>query len=252
MPICRLCLQDKKLIDAHIVPAGFYRYLYPDEVDYPDSKKKSLIMVQDDGHTHPRPIGEYDKNILCAECDNRLGIYDGYVQELLLKTIPLPFHKLTDSIQDIDYKKTKLFFLSLLWRASISDRPFFNKVDLGPLENKAREMIFNEDPGEVDDFSVVITKFKNGNQSLTEVLDKNITTPLAVRLTNGARAYIFYFPKGHKVYIKADSKVLEDGLKKMALSPNKPMIILDAGQYEKSPEFAKLLESVKKAKPKSQ
>ena len=34
-------------------------------------------------HAKRRPIGSYDSNILCASCDNKIGVYDAYVKEFV-------------------------------------------------------------------------------------------------------------------------------------------------------------------------
>lgn len=247
MPLCKLCLKDKKLIDAHIVPAGFYRYLYPD-LGVQKGPRKNLVMVEEEGETQQRPIGEYDKNILCAECDQQLGTYDEYAQEIILRTKTISIHDEADSIKNIDYPKLKLFFISLLWRASISDRYFFHKISLGPFEEIARSMLLSKDPGDQTIFPVIFTRFRTSDSKLKEVTDKNITIPLSIRLTDGARAYIFYLPMGYKIYIKVDKRELDSTLEKLILSEGKPVTILNAGNFENSQEFKKLFESLKKAR----
>jgi len=47
-----------------------------------------------------------------------------------------------------------LFYLSLLWRMSIASHRFWKEVDLGRHENKVREMVLREDPGEPHDYGV--------------------------------------------------------------------------------------------------
>jgi len=60
-------------------------------------------------------------------------------------------------ISGVEYKRFKLFLLSLLWRASISTRPFFELVKLELLqEEKLRKMLYEGDPGEQNEYPCVI------------------------------------------------------------------------------------------------
>ena len=251
MAICKLCLKDKKLIDAHIIPRGFYDFLYPDEVDYPGSSKKSLMILRSVGKATNSQIGEYDQNILCAECDNGIGKYDDYAQIIFLRTDPVVFHESASKIENIDYKRLKLFFISLLWRASISSRDFFKLVDTGPFEDELRDMIIKEEVGSVNDFSLIFTRFRDDNPKLKEVINRNMTVPLPHKFVDGVNCYIFYFPNRYKVFIKVDKRPLPEGLLKISLQPNGTLNILDAGSFENSPEFKKMVEVANKDYSKS-
>jgi hypothetical protein len=67
---CSLCQSDKKLIDAHIIPAWAYEYIYQ-KID--KEKREALLMIGAKLHTKRRPIGSYDPNILCQSCDKLIG-----------------------------------------------------------------------------------------------------------------------------------------------------------------------------------
>src|ERR1700694_5389785 len=78
MSICKLCRKDKRLIRAHIIPESLYASLRSDS-------KVPRIYSNEEG-IHPKRVrtGIYDSEILCAECDNTIGVWDNYAQELLL------------------------------------------------------------------------------------------------------------------------------------------------------------------------
>ena len=58
---------------------------------------------------------------------------------------------------EYDYHLLKLFAISLLWRASTTKLVFFNGVNVGERhEQKLREHILNNDPGTLDDYTVVL------------------------------------------------------------------------------------------------
>jgi len=174
MSICKLCLQDKKLIKkSHIIPDFLYRHsgMYNEQhkiysftlSDLLDGKKTRMIST-----------GEYEGNILCAECDgNIIGSYENYVQKLLfggLTEEPLPichsyFNDKGEKLvicENVDYKSYKLFLLSLLWRMSISSRQIFTniKVDTDQ-EEELRKMILNRDPKAFFDFPTYTGHFIN-------------------------------------------------------------------------------------------
>lgn len=65
--ICKLCLEEKQLIKkSHIIPDFMYKGIY-------DEKHKivhiNLENIKNKSHTYS---GIYDKNILCANCDNEI------------------------------------------------------------------------------------------------------------------------------------------------------------------------------------
>ena len=58
--LCRLCLKDKNLIKAHIIPEGFFRLLR--------SGNRSPEMHSNSPGSFPKrmQVGTYDSNILCS------------------------------------------------------------------------------------------------------------------------------------------------------------------------------------------
>lgn len=89
--------------------------------------------------------GSYDKNILCANCDGKiLGKFDKEGYKVLLKevynhliyqTIGIKLYYLTAN--DYSYEKLRKFFISILWKASISILPEYADIQLGEYEDKA-------------------------------------------------------------------------------------------------------------------
>jgi hypothetical protein len=131
---CKYCGQEKKLIDAHIIPEAFFRPLL-NEKDPPQ-------LMTNIGGIFPKRVrkGIYDKTILCRECEDNFAPWDDYAQSLLLQRL-----KDTRALwhggeiaglafPNYDYTKLKLFFISVLWRASVSTQRFYEKIQLGPFE----------------------------------------------------------------------------------------------------------------------
>lgn len=244
---CKLCGREKKLINSHIIPKSFFMTLYP------KNNRESLVLIDEEKMTTKRrPVGVYDKNILCGSCDNLIGFYDSYAKDLLLDS-KLKFYpnikKTAYLLKDIDYIKLKLFFISLLWRASISGMPEFSKIDTGPFEKKLKNMILRKDPGSENEFSVVIGKFDSKIKKIKKISKKIIQTPYRDRIDNEKgliNCCIFYLSRGYKVFIKVDRRDLSGSLKKIILKNNGNLIILRFNNYEKSEELLAASRTIKK------
>ncbi|MDD3607947.1 MAG: hypothetical protein PHQ20_04110 [Candidatus Moranbacteria bacterium] len=240
--ICKLCQKEKRLIDSHIIPRAFFEFLYPKD----EEKRKSLVMISKDRYDKRRPIGSYEK-LLCKDCDQMLGTYDDYAQKLLLKT-SLKFYpnvkEMAYLINSYDHFKLKMFFISLLWRASISQLEEFALIDCGPFKERLRELILLNSIGLEDEFSIFLSKFDSNDEIIKGVAENNILLPAKQKLEH-LNYSVFYLPKGYKVYIKVDKRDTPDMFSKLVLKNGKPLIILRKDNYEKSTEYKILLDSVK-------
>jgi hypothetical protein len=114
-------------------------------------------------------------------------------------------------------KKLKLFFLSVLWRASISTHDYYKRIDAGPHANVLRDMILSENPGCPDNYSVVLAKFDD---------------PLAIQMLDphkdrfdGLNFYRFYLT-GFVSYIKVDSRKIKDFMNFFILKEGEPLCVL--------------------------
>ncbi len=148
---CKLCLKHKELCkESHIIPRFLYKFLM--------GENNSLVFV-DDEKVATRFNGEYEGGILCKKCDSEIiGKLEDYAAKFMhgklssrLENIDGEEFLIIDRDKNYNYKKHKLFLLSLLWRSSISSRPFFNQIKLSRKdEENLREMILNDSPGEPD------------------------------------------------------------------------------------------------------
>ena len=138
---CRLCQQQSELCESHIIPEFLYKFIYSE-------KKHRFIQLT--GFATPRKWQKgFKEKLLCRNCEEKLNKWESYAARVLFGGANISLHKMSDAIiaRDIDYNKFKLFQLSIIWRAGISNLPQFSKVKLGPHEEKLREMIKNDDPG---------------------------------------------------------------------------------------------------------
>ena len=136
MPTCRFCANDRPLIDAHIIPRGFY--------PSPTEEGGAARLVSNTAGTWPKrsPTGVYDQNILCAECDGYLGKFDQHALERLLNTqarTPIFLQGTRPHAfryDDADATSVELFVASVAWRASATSHEFFKSVELGPYDER--------------------------------------------------------------------------------------------------------------------
>lgn len=142
-------------------------------------------------------------NILCEICEPLFGVWDNYAQQLLglEPKGSSPIMNQGDiygyEIQKYNYELLKLFFISLLWRASVSKHIFYSKVNLGPFEHIAKRFIEHNYPGTPEDFSVTLAKFDHPIGKT--ILDPNPEKP------EGINYYRFYFGS-YIAYIKVNKR----------------------------------------------
>ena len=151
--LCKYCGLEKELCGAHIIPRAFY-----------DKKHKYLgLTAEGDIDAVHAQNGLKDYNILCKECDNILGKYDNYAATILKRKIvghPLipEDKKKNEQIyvltkEDFNYELLRKFFISLVWRASISN---LVNVSLGKYEEIALQILKGEVPDNPDLFHPII------------------------------------------------------------------------------------------------
>lgn len=157
MDTCCYCKNYTKLVKAHIIPRFFYpknssTRLYADKIPY----------------TKKRPIGAYDQYILCGSCDNKIGSLDNNAKQIFLDrkgVIDKIVHHLSNGLKPLKYYTLKnkdnyellfQFFISVLWRASISKSEDFSSFQLGKYESLARNSMFtqNSEAKKIFSFSI--------------------------------------------------------------------------------------------------
>jgi hypothetical protein len=140
--ICRgLNCNSGNLIEAHIIPQAFGRLIRG-----PDANVK--VTSAKVRQANPQ-LGEYDANILCEKCDNWLGKNDEYAVDVCRSFNAGQFLRDGDvfGMESVDCERFSKFVLSVLWRASISLRPSFAPVKLGPYEDVVRDILLLSDCG---------------------------------------------------------------------------------------------------------
>jgi hypothetical protein len=155
---CRLCLNEKKLCNSHIVPEFLYNDLY-------DANHK-LMGITGQGNNKYIPLQKgIRENLFCFDCEQHLN--DKYEKPFLKQwsiDSPLPSQMTHGSTfsATYDYFTFKLFHLSILFRSSISSLPTFQEVTLGIHEERIRLMLLNENPGKSWEYPILACVVLNG------------------------------------------------------------------------------------------
>lgn len=237
MASCRLCGYQGSLVKAHIIPESLYAPLRE------ESKVPHIYSTAENAFPKRSPVGIYDSEILCGECDNRIGDWDNYAQRLLLT--PLEAYGAPEelrrqkyfTIRDLDYALLKLFFVSLLWRADQSGHDFFGGVDLGQSwRERTKEMVLTGDPGGPEEIGVTLVRYEH------RLAERTIYNPEKVR----SDALNFYrFSLGSYVaMIKVDRRPFKSSMQPFVLRPNEHLLV-GLFEYEDSRLYRDIVERVR-------
>lgn len=241
MATCKLCGENRQLIKAHIIPRQLYKPIRQASIEAPPRDQAPWIFTTRIGQGSTQvQNGIQDSSILCHECDNKLlGPWDAYGQKFL-KNLTCPVKTIVDStdkytlceVEDFDYKQLKLFFMSVLFRAHITSNEFFSQVNLGQWMKKLKKMILDQNPGDQNDFSVILFKYEG---DLSEIMPNPVR-----QKEDGVDFYRFRIPN-YGFLIKVDKKKFSHGLNYLILKPNMPFQIVSMN-YMDSAEYKNILE----------
>ncbi|MCE9612922.1 MAG: hypothetical protein K8T26_01510 [Lentisphaerae bacterium] len=94
------------------------------------------------------------EHLLCQPCETHLSISENYVSEFLgsMGGYEVERKEQLSLLAGLDYKHIRIFFLSVLWRMSVSSLPMFKNVSLGVHEEVMRQMLAADDPGLPQDY----------------------------------------------------------------------------------------------------
>lgn len=208
---CRLCLQPHKLCRSHIVPEFLYQILYDDVHRYIEltDVRKGVAKQPQKGHR---------EHLLCSGCEGTINRFEKHARRLFVDELPplIPRSKRIRQHLRIDYSPAKLFFLSVLWRASVSSLPIFKHVILGPHEEKIRAMLEGGDAGGVLEYPVAVYSLFMDGEHFREFMAE----PTYMRV-EGRRCYRLVL-MGFVVLIYVDKVPIRGAYVRMAMAPDRP------------------------------
>ena len=189
--ICKLCGIDGKRSASHIVPEFCYRY--EEKVGGP---RHGLALLVPKENTDSIQESRFQKGLreylLCPRCERLINeryeqAFDLVWKEKVLSRAPYKCGQLLN-LDNIDCHRTKLFILSVFWRASISG-VFGQVMDLGAYSERLRRILLNDLPVGHDQYPFLGRLILD---SRGEPFMGCVTQPASIR-TDGVRGYSMCF-----------------------------------------------------------
>jgi hypothetical protein len=129
---CKLCLENEDIQKSHIIPNAFFKNVKDNTGKYNEVSKVGNKYVQ----------VSYHEPLLYLSCEQKFSTeFETYVIDFVLKN-PAKVGIKTKStskyitFSNVDFRKLKLFQMSILWRAAVSSLDFYKhvKLDLKAIE----------------------------------------------------------------------------------------------------------------------
>jgi len=183
---CRLCGEEKELKKSHIIPRFFYKHMEWHEKNF----RYQILGI----HSYYKIIrqGGIKEKLLCKECEQIFSCWENYVNKTLYGGVESSIRNLSNRkwlVSGLDYNKFKLFQLSVLWRASISNQEFFKSVNLGEKhESQIKEMLKNQNPGPPEKYACILIAVMFDRKPIKDLM----INPTPIRQDNH-RVYRFVF-----------------------------------------------------------
>jgi hypothetical protein len=223
MGICRLCGNDRQLVDSHIIPKAFHR-------DLKGSSSGAPIIIGNNPTAFPKknPGGIYEEEMLCRPCEEIFGPWDDYGAQCLIQNYDRDAQPLLSFNGDIlayafpmwDEKRLRMFSLSLLWRAAVTTNEIFSRVTLGNSDlARLTERILSGDPGSSDNFSVMLVRWV-ATPPYHSLLKAQMS-PYCAELLGINEVKMFM--GGFVIHVKIDKRPYPKPLDDLLLRPDRPV-----------------------------
>lgn len=225
---CKLCKTDTNLCNSHIIPEFFYLPMY--------AKKRKIFEIHSKidkiYKTHQKGLREC---LLCERCETKLSDYETNVSGVYKKIahnviIPLSYGKLP--FTNLDYKKFKICYLSILWRMSISSIDFCKNFKLdNENEEKLRNFILNDNPGDVNEYGFLgiiplIGKTFYPDIMLSPTIMKFLNSDVCIVIVGGL-LYMFFINLNNESIKATGGFIQKDGSWIVTIDNAEEFIFLD-------------------------
>jgi len=150
---CRLCSKEAKLCNSHVIPEFFYEKMQL----YDNKHRFNILSTELCKKPSFEQKGIHEK-LLCEKCERKFSLWEGYARGLLYggKYIEIISNDEKGFECIVEYKKFKLFQLSILWRVGVSTHTAFSSITIGEHESVLRRMLLEETPGMMETYGCVI------------------------------------------------------------------------------------------------
>jgi hypothetical protein len=223
MQVCKYCGRLKTLVKSHIIPRSFCEIKSYQQ----NASHNALSLPPDSADLKPvkRSIGVYDDELFCMDCEDKFMIYDAYAFKLLneqgnrRKALRDGHGQVLGAYYETyDYTKLKLFFISVLLRAGLSNVFFFKHVKVGPYLELLKDAVDAGQAPPANDFAVFLGYYD-------EIKRGPIIFPPAQKRIEKIKFYHFHI--GQVIfYIKVDRRDTPKELQPIILQPSGKLFLM--------------------------
>jgi len=191
--ICKLCMTQRELCDSHALPNSAFKYIFR------QSEGKAIVLTDDSQTPIKTSSDSWSDYLLCLVCEKILN--DGFDQYGIAVFRGDKGHTriLNEGILfgDVDKQRLRMFFLSLLWRISISPHDSYRNIDLPyVLKEELRDAFFKGTRIRGSLCTVAIYRLRDSTKTSGfshDGLREMITSPFARKYQNGQVSICFLF-----------------------------------------------------------
>lgn len=189
-----------------------------------DEKHRAIKVTSTKGEKESYIQKGEREYLLCRDCEILFSKHESYSAHII-KSLPTLHRDRTGKslvTPKVDYKQFKLFQMSILWRASISESQLFASVNLGKQEERLRKMLHDSKPGMSHNFGclmVIIQNTKRLKHIIWTPVKDDIEGKICYRFQTGELFWYFFltsFPKKHPV---RELFLSEDGTLPVLIAP---------------------------------
>ncbi len=188
MTHCALCLENKDLVKSHIIPNSFFKRIKPKgkatEINVYSAKPRRTVQ------------NSWYENLLCSDCETLLSEWERYSIGVIYTPEVVGVKKeigskLGERWFGVDYKKFRLFQLSILFRSAVAKGSAYANVRLSEKElTQLRDSLVKSDPIEPHKYGCIVSVLLNPVDN--KKLNKTVGSP-SFDIRNGRKQFIFVF-----------------------------------------------------------
>lgn len=189
---CKLCKNLTQLELSHAIPKAVFNNIFR-------NSSGKAVAINADLNTYTQYSSDsWADYQLCKQCEAKLNNqYDSYGVNLLKNTFNQEKKKYGLTFTNIDRKKFRLFFLSILWRSALSKNPHYKNVKLIAIQLEIlRSAFYNNTNVPYSNFTVAVYKLENFTniESLnSDNIRTHIIAPFIKKYSNVSTiCYIFF------------------------------------------------------------
>lgn len=206
MDICRLCNNEADLQRSHIVPNSILKSVKAGE--------SQLYVFEENTRPVYRNVDPKEK-LLCRNCEQFLSSnYEQYGTSLTRNPKNVVKHKDCIEFKKFDYKKWYLYYLSILWRSSISSLEEFSSIELRDFDTVLRQCILDNtlhlgDNLSLDDvFEITMFRVVDKSSRIEDFAMKNIMLN-PMRIDDSGDVLFFFMANGFLVQYRLNKVKIE-------------------------------------------